>query len=273
MDDMSKLHYFPCMVRDLLSSSTVELMSGDGFKAYWILLCRSWLENERATLPNNQAKLVALARVDATKWDSIKDEVLACFRENENGRLYNETLLTLSDIQYKKSKAGSKGGSKTQANRVAKVVASESESESSSEAEVKKKKRTAPKGAESFTSKHGLKIWGRSLKAFKVFWEAFDLKDGRADAIDPWVKLVGNGDDIAVELASAIIAAAKAEACDRDPVRKSPKMAQGWLTSRRFDDLQPKEAPKPKPVGKQLTDEELDGAEEARSEAMKVFEK
>lgn len=117
------------MVRDLLSSSTIELMTGDAFKAYWILLCRAWLENDRATLPNDEAKLAALARVPDYAWGEIRESVLSCFEVNDNGRLFNEKLLSLSEAQKKKSKAGSKGGSKTQAKRVAKAQASEIESD------------------------------------------------------------------------------------------------------------------------------------------------
>ena len=112
---MSKLPYFPCYARDVISSSKIATMSGDAFKAYWLLLCASWLEDERATLPNDEAKLEALARVGASTWLEIKDEVMACFENTENGRLFNPRLLEVSLLQEKRRGAGSKGGSKTQA--------------------------------------------------------------------------------------------------------------------------------------------------------------
>lgn len=132
---MGKLPYFPCYARDVLSSSKIALMSGEAFKAYWILLCASWLEDERATLPSDQAKLQALARASDSVWLEIKNEVLVCFDTDENGRLFSPRLLEVSLLQEKRRGAGSKGGSKTQAARAAKAQASESEAESESEKE------------------------------------------------------------------------------------------------------------------------------------------
>ncbi|KKM14275.1 hypothetical protein LCGC14_1707750 [marine sediment metagenome] len=123
---MGKLPYFPCYARDVISSSKIALMSGDAFKAYWLLLCASWLEDDRGTLPNDQALLQALARADASTWLSIKSEVMACFETNENGRIFSERMFEVSTLQEKRRIAGSKGGSKTQAKRQAKAQASES---------------------------------------------------------------------------------------------------------------------------------------------------
>lgn len=138
---MGKLPYFPCYARDVLSSSKIALMSGDAFKAYWILLCASWLEDERATLPSNEANLEALARVDASTWLRIKDEVLACFDTAGNGRLFSPRLLEVSLLQEKRREAGSKGGSKTQAKPQAtfkqNLKHQSQSSESESEAETK----------------------------------------------------------------------------------------------------------------------------------------
>ncbi len=131
-------------------------------------------------------------------------------------------------------------------------------------------KKTAPNGAEFYNSKNGLKLWGRSLKAFKIFWKTFDYPKGRADAIDPWVKLVGNGDDIDEQLAMKIIAGAKVENSERDPSSQTPKWAQGWLMARRWEDLQPKRTQQPKPVEKPLSAEELAETETQRVEAMEV---
>ena len=140
---MTKLHWFPCLVRQLLSSGTILLMSGDAFKAYWILLNQSWLQTPRATLPNDQAKLQALARANVKQWDTIKDEVLQCFQLDGSGRLFNETLMALSVQQENKSRAGSKGGSRTQADRKAERLAKAQASESESETEEEPKKKSA----------------------------------------------------------------------------------------------------------------------------------
>jgi len=131
-------------------------------------------------------------------------------------------------------------------------------------------KITAPRGADIYNSKNGLKLWGRSLEGFKLFWKTFAYPKGRADAIDPWVKLVGNGDDIDQQLAMKIITGAKAENRERDPASQSPKWAQGWLKARRWEDLQAKVSSNGvKPVEKPLTDGEIAEAEQARIQAMR----
>lgn len=159
---MGKLPYFPCYARDVLSSSKIALMSGEAFKAYWLLLCASWLEDERATLPNDQAKLQALARANASTWLEIKNEVLACFDANANGRLFSPRLLEVSLLQEKRREAGSKGGSKTQAKR----QASESESEIESEEE---------------------KIEYNTQNEFERFWSAYPRKVGKQKCL-AWFK-------------------------------------------------------------------------------------
>ncbi len=157
---MSKLPYFPCYARDILSSTKIALMSGEAFKACWLLTCHSWLDDERATLANDEAKLQALARVDATAWARIRLEVLDYFKAGEKGRVFSPRLLEISDLHEKRSKAGSKGGSKTQAKRAAKPQASESESSSESEVETEPKTRY-------------------DQTTFDQFWSAYPRKVGK----------------------------------------------------------------------------------------------
>jgi hypothetical protein len=75
---------------------------------------------------------------------------------------------------------------------------------------------------------------GESLARFERFWQAFDYKRGKAEAADSWLAL--KPDD---ELAARIVAAAAAEAKRRPAIvdaGHTPKMAQGWLTARRWED-------------------------------------
>lgn len=83
------------------------------------------------------------------------------------------------------------------------------------------------------TSK-GHVLSGRSLELFNEFWNAFDYKKGRAEAAEAWWK-IKPGEDLARE----IIAGALSEASHRSQLISSgrtPKMAQGWLTGRRWED-------------------------------------
>ena len=83
------------------------------------------------------------------------------------------------------------------------------------------------------TSK-GHVISGRSLDMFDEFWEAFAYKKGKAEAAESWWR-IRPGEDLARE----IIAGALSEASHRSQLvasGRTPKMAQGWLTGRRWED-------------------------------------
>jgi len=106
-------------------------MSGDAFKAYWYLLCESWLQVPRATLPMDDSEIASLARVEYHKWNakqtqsgrkvSIKDEVMAMFKEGvcdeHKGRYYNERLLEESRKSEAKKRPGNKNAKGTQNKR------------------------------------------------------------------------------------------------------------------------------------------------------------
>jgi hypothetical protein len=79
------------------------------------------------------------------------------------------------------------------------------------------------------------KLNGSKYQAFMRFWDAFAYKDGKAEAADSWLDIVG----YSPELVMVIIEAAKQEAIRRPELlsqNKTPKMAQGWITARRWED-------------------------------------
>jgi len=257
---MSKLPYFPCYARDVLSSSKIALMGGDAFKAYWLLLCASWLEDERATLPNNEAKLEALARVDASTWLKIKNEVLACFDTAGNGRLFSPRLLEVSLLQEKRREAGSKGGSKTQAGdeatheanfkQTTKRQSQRSESELKLEAKSKKNKSSASgdaaKADEIFIlTRRKRKLKGELYNLFNEFWEAFGDKRARAEAADAWIDINWpKVENINSFFRMKILPSAQEYCRYRKSLLdngQTPKMAQGWISGQRWDDVIPKE--------------------------------
>lgn len=73
-----------------------------------------------------------------------------------------------------------------------------------------------------------------SKAAFDLFWAAFDYKSGRDRAAARWLQL-GKLEKAEID---QIIKAAKAEAAARKtlPEGRVPKMAEGWLTERRWLD-------------------------------------
>jgi len=97
------------------------------------------------------------------------------------------------------------------------------------------------------------------LELFKIFWKEFGFPEsGRAATIDPWIKLVGNGNDVDEQLAKEITVGATAERQNRQDLRGrglTPIYGQGWLTARRWEGLQP--APVTvRPVEKPMTEED-----------------
>ena len=97
-------------------------MSGDQVKAYVYLLCESWLQDNRATLPDDEKELASMARVSTEKWCEIKDKLLECFKPGKcadhKGRLYNEKLLEISKLnEIKRLNRENKTGTKSKQNK------------------------------------------------------------------------------------------------------------------------------------------------------------
>jgi len=93
---------------------------------------------------------------------------------------------------------------------------------------------------EFYRTKKRKKLQGKKLSRFNNFWMAFDYRKGKAEAADVWLEIEKNLSD---ETYKAIIAGAKREALARPELlenNKTPKMAQGWLSGRRWEDEPPK---------------------------------
>lgn len=89
-----------------------------------------------------------------------------------------------------------------------------------------------------FLTKRKRKLTGKRLETFNLFWNAFDYKTGKAEAADSWLDIPAMTDN----LVQRIVGAAKQEAMRRPDLRatgKTPKMAQGWLSARRWEDEMP----------------------------------
>ena len=79
------------------------------------------------------------------------------------------------------------------------------------------------------------KLKGKRLETFDQFWDAFNYKSARAQAADAWLAIP----ELKPSIVDLIIKAAEAEAKGR-PGRiaagSTPKMAQGWINARRWED-------------------------------------
>lgn len=94
-------------------------------------------------------------------------------------------------------------------------------------------KESSPKNDIFYLSKKKRKLSGEKLKRFEKFWCEFNYKSGKAEAADSWI------DVYTPDIFTEIISAAKKEASGRGELLKrgrTPKMAQGWLSGRRWED-------------------------------------
>jgi hypothetical protein len=86
-----------------------------------------------------------------------------------------------------------------------------------------------------YTTKKKRRLMGKRLETFNRFWVCFDYKKGRAEAADSWFDIPHLTDSLVNE----ICIAAEREAKLRPGLiqaGKIPKMAQGWLSGRRWED-------------------------------------
>lgn len=118
---MAKDPAFLLYVRDWLCSRKILSMSGDAVKAYLYLLCESWLQEPRATLPTSDEELASLCRVSLGEFLVLKKEILVCFSaEKFSGfgrRFFSERLYEESRKRFAKQRLGNKNAKQTQSKR------------------------------------------------------------------------------------------------------------------------------------------------------------
>jgi len=116
-----KSPYFPFFLRDWLCSRRVLSMSGAAVKAYLYLLCESWLQEPRATLPNDRDELASMSRLDRDSFANLSAEIMVHFKMGEcevhKGRLYNELLLEISSKWEKNQRHNNKNAKRTRNKR------------------------------------------------------------------------------------------------------------------------------------------------------------
>ena len=156
-ESMAKSPAFQFYVRDWICSRKVACMTGDQVKAYLYLLCEAWLQEPRATLPNDDRELAEMARVDSELWEQMKESILRCFKvgacKEHFGRLYSERQLEVSRKYDANQRLGNKNANKTRTKREVNAKKRiSSSSSSSSSAKEKKEKESAAKAAQPSTN-------------------------------------------------------------------------------------------------------------------------
>jgi hypothetical protein len=87
---------------------------------------------------------------------------------------------------------------------------------------------------EFYLTKRRRKLKDQQLRWFNQFWEAFSFKKGRAEAADAWIDLkITEGQFQNILIAAEHEARTRTKPGHQGP---APKWAQGWLSSRRWED-------------------------------------
>src|SRR6478736_2326272 len=98
-----KIESFPLYPEKLLSSLDLQLMDCCEFGMYCRILFASYIQERPCYIKNDDTLLMRLCRATPEQWEASKANVLKEFKE-ENGYLYNETLLHI----YKEECKGKK---------------------------------------------------------------------------------------------------------------------------------------------------------------------
>jgi len=142
----------------------------------------------------------------------------------DNGCYYCPYIRHKLSVSEKKKEIGKKGGNPL-------LLSNKKEIE-----DMKEKKEPTPQNTEEvYYTRKGRKLEGKQLIAFNIFWRKFEYSKGKAEAADAWLDLKIN-DPV---LFDKIIKGANAEARARIGLIEkgsTPKMAQGWLSGKRWED-------------------------------------
>ena len=239
---MAKLPYMELYVDDYHSATAHLDEREDGI--YFRLLRICW-QTPGCSIPDDNIWLERKMRMKG-KHEDIR-AILIEFFTLKNGRWFQKKQMqifckTKSKILERK-KAGKKGGiakalkykDKTPSNTKDLLKQNPSKPLASRTRTISKEKKVNKEKnlGEFYESKRGVKLRGDILERFLVFWKTFSYSKGKAAAADSWLDFAehGNFDEI--------IQAAKNEASNRSGLLAkghTPKMAQGWLSDRRWED-------------------------------------
>lgn len=225
--------------------------------AYSIVL--DLIYEKSGPIPDNDGWIAGVMGLSARKWRVLKNDLIEAGKISiENGHIWNvraaEELEDRAKLSRKRADIGAKGGrtvsersasgqrvvgeptdKSLKSNDVDKAIASPMlPLEESRVDKSRKKKESSSSGDEVLVTKRKRKLRGKLLISFLEFWDAFDYKVGRAEAADAWLDV----EWLDVRLEKILDAARGAAAARTELVQagRTPKMAQGWITARRWED-------------------------------------
>jgi len=251
---MADLPYFKFFVADYNAATDWASLEIDGM--YCRTLRLMWL-TDGCSIPNDEKWIKRKLRITDTEYNDIFLVVKDDFLKTKKGRIYQKRLLDEYNDAKKTKKSLSDAGKKGVR---AKALKNKDKDVNPAKATLK-----PPSPKKQATLKHvivtdtvieepptpleggimhedepnitvethrGSNLVGEKAKDFLLFWEAFDYKNGKAQAASSWANIKNYN----VALVEQIISAARETAKNRNPEKLTPKMAQGWLTAMRWQD-------------------------------------
>jgi len=106
----------------------------------------------------------------------------------------------------------------------------------------------AGNGEAFYLDKKGRKLTGKRLESFNLFWKAWGDSRGKSEAAQSWYDIP----QLTNALVEQIVTAASRYAEERPKIKAvggTPKMAQGWLSARRWEDEPVDDKPIHRPTG------------------------
>lgn len=240
--------------------------------AYMLLIMAYWQHG--GPLPADDTRLMRITRTNKRRWIAIKDSLFEFFVLNSENQLVHKRVQAEIDAAADKcaklQAAGRASGAKrankcstndeqmlpecSPQNEQTLVYPNPNPEESYLNSSVlpltegssnSKRSASAPspgaarkrKGndGEGYRTKKGRILSGLRLESFERFWRAFDYPRGKSEAADAWYDI----QPMTHALVAQIVEAAEREARARPALvasGRTPKMAQGWLTGRRWED-------------------------------------
>lgn len=195
--------------------------------AYLLMIMTAWMRKDGA-LPDDDEFLAKITCLTIRKWKAIKPSIME-FWYVENGYLFNERIAEDRKKLAVKAKSLSDSGKKGVEAKKAKLL--KSNGVASSHPSISKQPPLSILEPELYKEEYTSK----SELQFEEFWDVFAYKNGRAPALKSWMKISGYDDAMFVQ----ILAGAKRDAAARPDIIANggtPKMAQGWITDRRWED-------------------------------------
>jgi uncharacterized protein YdaU (DUF1376 family) len=104
--------YFAFYVYVFFGDDKVAAMSTLGLGAYWRLIGSAWSASPPCTIPSDDANLARISKVTPNQWKEIKEEVLAAWKQTDDGRYVQKRLLKEYRAAKKRLRAAKTNGQK-----------------------------------------------------------------------------------------------------------------------------------------------------------------